>query len=45
LVTEEPVEVGAAVSDVVEFVGVAPEIVMLLPIVEYVVQDDVEGAG
>jgi hypothetical protein len=32
-------------GDDVEFVGDAPEIVILLPIVEYVVQDDVAGAG
>lgn len=31
-------------DDEVEFVGAAPEIVTLLPIVEYVVQDNVGGA-
>lgn len=32
-------------GDEVEFVGAEPGILTLLPIVEYVVQDDVEGAG
>jgi len=48
LVVEELVVVGRGVctaGDDVEFVGAALDIVILLPIVEYVVQDDVAGTG